>query len=168
MERPSDLRSLSFDDHVGGKDSVNRRKSDFDRSSMGNRSSPKTLGSPQAPPRPTRHSYDDREEKLEQQSPKPNGREKRVLSRPFSFKDFDITPPPAQSITDILGDIPGLRVEVFKGDSANSSARSSVSVLEAVVSYFFFLSEDATRVNYWKFFVSIVDFFACVCLGDNV
>jgi hypothetical protein len=134
MERPSDLRSLSFDDHVGGKDSVSRRKSDFDRSSVGNRGSPKTLGSPQAPPRPTRHSYDDRDERPEQQSPKPNGREKRVLSRPFSFRDFDNTPPPAQSITDILGDIPGLRVEVFKGDSPNSSARSSVDGRKSTLS----------------------------------
>jgi len=129
VERSSDLRSLSFDDHVGGKESFNRRKSDFDRNSMGNRGSPKTLGSPQAPPRPTRHSYDDRDERIEQQSPKTNGRERRVLSRPVSFRDFDVTPPPAQSITDILGDIPGLRVEVFKhpnGDSPDSSARSSV------------------------------------------
>ncbi|KAG0624987.1 hypothetical protein M758_2G019000 [Ceratodon purpureus] len=136
VERPSDLRSLSFDDHVGGKDSNSRRKSDFDRSSVGNRGSPKTFGSPQAPPRPTRHSYDDRDEKIEQQqqSPKPNGREKRVLSRPFSFKDFDNAPPPAQSITDILGDIPGLRVEVFKGDSPNSSARSSVDGRKSTLS----------------------------------
>lgn len=129
--RTTDLRSLSFDDHVGKQDSFNRRKSDF--SSMGNSNrggggSPKTVGSPQQPPRPTRgHSYDERDE----QSPKTsNGnRERRVLSRPFSFRDFDVTPPPAQNITDILGDIPGLRVEVFRhpnGDSPDSSARSSV------------------------------------------
>lgn len=144
------MRSLSFDDHVGGKESINRRKSDFDRSSVGKRGSPKTFGSPQAPPRPTRHSYDDRDERLEQQSPKPNGREKHVLSRPFSFRDFDITPPPVQSITDILGDIPGLRVEVFKGDSPNSSARSSVSVLwRSAICSFTVTMFQAARVKHW-------------------
>ncbi|XP_024395143.1 uncharacterized protein [Physcomitrium patens] len=130
MERQSDLRSHSFDDQVGDKGTVNRRKSDFDRSSVGNRGSAKNLGGLQGVPRPTRHSYD---ESYEEQSPKSNSdRDRRNLSRPFSFKDFDITPPPVQSITDILGNIPGLRVEVIKPSKGeNSPDHSKGSAVDA-------------------------------------
>lgn len=134
MEGPPNLRRLSVEDHLG-KHSFNKRNSDFGKlGSPRSIGSPKSLGSPRAVPRPTRLSYDDRDERLEMQSQKSCGRESRTLSRPVSFRDFDSTPPPPQSITDILGDVPGLRVEVFKNsndvatDSPRVSQGSSVSL----------------------------------------
>lgn len=137
VERQPDFRSLSLDDHVASKESVNRLKPDTIRNSVDNRISPKYVGSPQAVPRPTRLSYDENEEK----SPKSNGsRDRRNSSRPFSLRDFDITPPPAQSITDILGDIPGLRIEVYKvpkgehpPDHSKGAAVSILPRLETVI-----------------------------------
>ncbi|XP_073394533.1 uncharacterized protein [Physcomitrium patens] len=137
MEGPPNLRRLSVEDHLG-KHSFNKRNSDFGKlGSPRSIGSPKSLGSPRAVPRPTRLSYDDRDERLEMQSQKSCGRESRTLSRPVSFRDFDSTPPPPQSITDILGDVPGLRVEVFKNsndvatDSPRVSQGSSVGARKA-------------------------------------
>lgn len=135
LRRPDpkvDTRRQSFEDHMGDRQSSGGRKSDVDHIQMESRGSPSTSTA-----RPARHSYDERDAKLEERSPKDNSRERRGLSRPFSFKDFDVTPPPAQSITELLGDVPGLRLEIYKHPNGNSpdfprrSAGSSVSFLVA-------------------------------------
>jgi len=118
LRRPDpkvDTRRQSFEDHMGDRQSSGGRKSDVDRIQMESRGSPSTSTA-----RPARHSYDERDAKLEERSPKDNSRERRALSRPFSFKDFDVTPPPAQSITELLGDVPGLRLEIYKHPNGNS------------------------------------------------
>lgn len=131
LQRPDpkvDTRKKSFEDHMGDRQLPGGRKSDVDHIPMESRGSPSTSTA-----RPARHSYDERDVKLEERSPKDNHRERRGLSRPFSFKDFDVTPPPAQSITELLGDVPGLRLEIYKHPNGNSpdfprqSAGSSVS-----------------------------------------
>lgn len=86
-------------------------KSDVDRNHLDEKRSPSRF---EPSGRPARPSYDEHDGSSEERSSKDNSRERPSLSRPFSFRDFDSTPPPVMSMKDILGDIPGLRVEIYK------------------------------------------------------
>ncbi|CAK9234418.1 unnamed protein product [Sphagnum troendelagicum] len=104
-------RSLSFDDRVGDRQPP--WKSDIDEKRSSNRSDPERW--------PARHSYDEHDRPNEERSSNDSNRERRKFSRPFSLRDFDFTPPPVQSVKDILGDnVPPLRVEYRKKEGADN------------------------------------------------
>ncbi len=108
-------RSLSFDDRVGDRQPP--WKSDIDEKRSSNRSDPERW--------PARHSYDEHDRSNEERSSNDSNRERRKFSRPFSLRDFDFTPPPVQSVKDILGDnVPPLRVEYRKKEGADNDLDS--------------------------------------------
>ncbi|CAM6033772.1 unnamed protein product [Sphagnum compactum] len=108
-------RSLSFDDRVGDRQPP--WKSDIDEKRSSNRSDPERW--------PARHSYDEHDRPNEEHSSNDSNRERRKFSRPFSLRDFDFTPPPVQSVKDILGDnVPPLRVEYRKKEGADNDLDS--------------------------------------------